>query len=99
MKAYIHKLYDEILCKEQSNDIIISGASSLKVIILIVSKLLNQILITITSIFKENPDISSKTVCIVLTQNQMRSVSPLVDILFSCLGVFLGFYIPSELHN
>ena len=48
-------------------------------IILIVSKLLNQILITITSIFKENPDISSKTVCIVLTQNQMRSVSPLVD--------------------
>lgn len=79
MKAYIHKLYDEILCKEQSNDIIISGASSLKVIILIVSKLLNQILITITSIFKENPDISSKTVCIVLTQNQMRSVSPLVD--------------------
>ena len=54
MKAYIHKLYDEILCKEQSNDIIISGASSLKVIILIVSKLLNQILITITSIFKQD---------------------------------------------
>lgn len=85
MKKYINLIYDEILNVDNNTDIVIIGASSLRVASLILGKVINQIRLNILSLFRKYPNIVGQDIALVLTNNQMRSIAPLAGNLITTL--------------